>query len=287
MDIYWIADKKKCGPITVPDIISRVQMGELSPETKGWHVGCEQWMPLRELPALADFLQETPAEAAPAAEPVEAESAVAPAGEGLPTGLPENAVRVYLPSPASRLLARLVDISLYMALLYTAFYVRQIPYDAALMPSNPLIWLGYVVLEALLVNFTGGTPGKHLLGIQLRVVGEGQMSIGRSLSRSCLAFIGGMGMMVSLLPLIMMGFSWWQLRSRGITMWDARCQTLPIMLRPSFVLRQILAVLVIFMAFNITCTCMEPWLEPMVQQVESQSPEAGQFLRSMMPPPGK
>ena len=212
------------------------------------------------------------------------EMAAAPAPEERPAGVPENAVRVYLPSPASRLLARLVDMSLYTALLYSAMYVRQIPYDAALLPSNPLVWLGYVALEALLVYYLGGTPGKYLLGVQVRCVGEGNMTLGRSFSRSCMSFIGGMGMMVSLLPLIMMGFSWWQLRSRGITMWDARCQTLPIMLQPVSILRQFLAIVMIFIAFNITCSCMAPWLEPMVQQVETQSPEAGQFLRSMMPP---
>lgn len=282
MDIYWIADKKKCGPITVPDIISRVQMGELTPDTKGWHVGCEQWMPLRELPALADFLAEKPAGPGPE-QPVPAE----PAPEERPAGLPENAVRVYLPSPAARLTARLVDISLYTALLYTALYIRQVPFSSSLMPSNPLIWLGYVLLEALLISSLGTTPGKFMLGIQVRCVGEGQMPLGRALSRSCLVFVGGMGMMVSLLPLLMMGFSWWQLRSRGITMWDARCQTLPFMLKPSSFGRQLVALFLIFMSVNITLNCMEPWLEPMVQQVEQQAPEMGQMLRSMMPPAEK
>lgn len=284
MDIYWIADKKKCGPVTVPDIISRVQMGELSPDTKGWHAGCEQWMPLRELPALADFLQEKPAEPEKPEMPLPEDAA----GEGsLPAGIPEGAVRVYLPSATSRLLARMVDISLYSALLYTALYLRQVPFDAALLPSNPLVWLGYVVLEALLIYYLGGTPGKFLLGIQVRCVGEGELTLGRSLARSCLAFIGGMGMMVSILPLLMMGFSWWHLRTRGMTMWDARCHTLPIMFKPMAVLRQFAAVFVIMIAFNITLSCMEPWLEPMVQQVEQQSPEMGRVLRSMMPPAQK
>ncbi|MBQ9835074.1 MAG: DUF4339 domain-containing protein [Akkermansia sp.] len=56
MDIYWIENGKRKGPVTVPDIISLVQMGELTPDTQGWHAGCAAWMPLRELPALADFL---------------------------------------------------------------------------------------------------------------------------------------------------------------------------------------------------------------------------------------
>lgn len=66
MDIYWIKDKHRCGPATVPDVISLVQMGDISPDTLGWHAGCKSWMPLRRLPALADFLDEL--QEAPAAE---------------------------------------------------------------------------------------------------------------------------------------------------------------------------------------------------------------------------
>lgn len=58
MDIYWIKDKQRRGPATVPDILSLVQSGELTPDTLGWHAGCTGWQPLRELPALCDFLRE-------------------------------------------------------------------------------------------------------------------------------------------------------------------------------------------------------------------------------------
>ena len=84
--------------------------------------------------------------------------------------LPPGAVRVYLPTPVERLLARLADISLYMALFYGVIYARQIPFDVALLPSSPMVWLGYVVLEALLVYFIGTTPGKAMLGMQVRAL---------------------------------------------------------------------------------------------------------------------
>lgn len=284
MDIYWIADKKKCGPATVPDVLSLVQMGELSPDTRGWHAGCERWMPLRELPALADFLQEreepVAEEPEPGLPPVPAEG---PEAEPRPVGVPENAVKVYLPSPAARLLARFVDMALYMALVFGVIYVRQIPFTSMLLPSSPLVWMGFVLLETGLLSYLGTTPGKALLGIHVRCVGEGSMTFGRSLSRSCLVFIGGVGMMVSLLPLFMMGYSWWTLRSRGITMWDARCSTLPLMFRPLAPLRMFVAVAVIFGCFNVTSLCMQPWLDDMVVAIEQESPEAGRWMRSMLP----
>ncbi len=275
MDIYWIADKKKCGPATVPDVLSLVQMGELTPDTRGWHAGCEQWMPLRELPALADFLQEKQEEEALPEVPGETETPS--------PGVPEGAVRVYLPSPAVRLLARLVDMALYLALVYGVIYVRQIPFNAFLLPSCPLLWVAFVALEAGLVSSLGTTPGKALLGIQVRRVNSGPMTLGCALSRASMVFVCGMGMMVSLLPLFMMGYSWWMLRSRGISLWDARCATLPLMLKPASVARQILAVCVVFACFHVSSLCLQPWLPGMIEAVERESPEAGQYLRGLLP----
>ncbi len=275
MDIYWIADKKKCGPATVPDVLSLVQMGELTPDTRGWHAGCEQWMPLRELPALAGFLQEKQVEEALPEVPGETETP-SPGG-------PEGAVRVYLPSPAVRLLARLVDMALYLALVYGVIYVRQIPFNAFLLPSCPLLWVAFVALEAGLVSSLGTTPGKALLGIQVRRVNSGPMTLGCALSRASMVFVCGMGMMVSLLPLFMMGYSWWMLRSRGISLWDARCATLPLMLKPASVARQILAVCVVFACFHVSSLCLQPWLPGMIEAVERESPEAGQYLRGLLP----
>ncbi len=280
MDIYWIKDKKKCGPATVPDVLSLVQMEELTPDTRGWHAGCDQWMPLRELPALADFLQEKEEPVSDAELPPVPE---ADTGEAPPPGLPEGAVRVYLPSPAVRLLARLVDMALYVLLVFGVIYVRQIPFTPAWLPSSPLMWIGFVVLEGILVASLGTTPGKALLGIRLHCVNGERMTVVRALSRAGLVFIGGMGMMVSLLPLFMMGYSWWMLRSRGITMWDVRCATLPLQFSPTRVIRQVLAVVVVFNCVYLTAHCLQPWLLPMVELVEQQSPEMGKTLRGMLP----
>ncbi len=291
MDIYWIADKKKCGPATVPDVLSLVQMGELTPDTKGWHAGCDQWMPLRELPALADFLQQKKQEEAevetlpPVPDAPEMENPV-PAVEAEPspdTPLPPGTVRVFLSSPASRLLARLVDMALYMTLVFGVVYAREIPFTTALLPSAPVVWIGFILLEACLVSYLGTTPGKALLGIQVRSVNGTPMSFGRSCARACWVFVGGMGMMVSLLPLFMMAYSWWTLRSRGITMWDARCSTLPLQFVRTSVVRQFMAVVVLMACLHVSSYCLQPWILPMVEAVEQQSPETGQWMRQLMP----
>ncbi len=288
MDIYWIIGKKQCGPATVPDVISLVQMEELTPDSLGWHAGCEHWMPLRELPALADFLQERPAqESQDDLPPVPGEGEPAVETPAKAPDLPHGAVRVYLPSPGVRLLARLVDMALYVTLLFGVIYVREIPFNASLLPSSPLAWIAFVLLEACLLRALGTTPGKALLGIHVRSVDGSELGFGRAFARSCLVFLGGVGMMVSLLPLFMMGYSWWVLRTRGITMWDARCTTLPLQMAPTRLARQLIALAVVFGCVQLTSYCMQPWFLPMIETVEQQSPEAGQWMRQLLPPEQK
>ena len=148
-----------------------------------------------------------------------------------------------------------------------------------------MVWLGYVLLEAVLVHFLGTTPGKAMLGIQVRCGGEGRMTVGRSLSRACLVFVGGLGMMISVLPLIMMVFSLVTLRKKGITMWDARCATLPLQMQPAKTMRRFLAILAIMIAFQLAGSCLVPWTEEMMTAVEAQNPALAEWLRESLPAP--
>lgn len=303
MEIYWVQDGKKKGPSTVPDMISLVRLGEISADTLGWHAGCKAWMPLRELPALADFLKKKPAE--PAAEQGEDEtlppvpSAEAPAvspetektEEKAPASpadgkLPAGVERVWLPSPSTRLLARAVDVVLYMGLVYSAIYVQQLPYNATLLPSSPLFWLGFIAAEAALLSFFGTTPGKSFFGIRIVAFSEGQaepLGLLRSLGRALMVFVGGMGMMCSFLPVVMSGFSWWMLKKHGITYWDARMSTFPAQNRPTGLPRRLLAVILIFFCLEVVGFCLQPWLPGVMEDLRTQSPETAESLQRFMP----
>lgn len=282
MDIYWIKEKKRCGPATVPDVLSLLQTGELSPETLGWHPGCAGWLPLRELPALSDFLTPPEAETAP-----QEEAELPPIPPAETENAPDGAtiVRVYLPSPGMRLLARMVDIALYFTLVYGVVYVRQIPFEPLLLPGSPLFWLPFILLETALVSVLGTTPGKAMLGIYIRsVVDNGALGAWRSFSRAMLVFVAGMGMMFSFLPLVMMGFALWSIKRRGITLWDARSGTLPLQTSPTHPLRRILAIVLLVVCFHLVSLCMEPWLPPMLEAIGTQSPETAEWLRNLTPP---
>lgn len=293
MDIYWLENKKKCGPATVPDVISRMELGELTPDTPGWHAGCSGWMPLKELPAMADFLRHDAEETAEDEEDAPAAGDDTPTDAARPHTEPADAAEppplpILMPPPLLRFMARLVDIGLYAALVYTMIYVRELPFTTALLPSNPMVWLPYIVLEAAMVNFFGATPGKLLLGIRISRIGEPQETPGflQSLNRAVQVYIGGMGMMFSFMPFIMCGFSLWVIRKRGISFWDTRCATLPALVRIPNPLRLIGAVLLLILCLQIVSLCLQPWMEPMLQQLSEQSPEFGHWLRQNMPPQG-
>ena len=299
MDIYWIdKERKRCGPATVPDMISKVRTGELSADdTLGWHAGAVGWVPLKELPALTDFLcerapkhitydpndplpelddRDTPPTLAPEAEQEK------PSEEDMPRGV----LRVYLPPPRVRLLARMVDMGVYAVLVYAACYWLQVPFKPSLLPFGPLLWLGMLVLEPLLLCTLGTTPGKHMFGIRVRHLEPGTagtLTFRRAAGRTMFMFVMGLGMMFSLLPVLAMLISRWQLRSRGITAWDAHSSTLPVQERPVPATRGLLAVLVLFCCVQLTSVFMAPWQPAMLEMISDVSPEWGEKLRALSP----
>ncbi len=298
MDIYWIEQGKRKGPVTVPDIISLVQMGELTPDTKGWHAGCSQWMPLRELPALVDFLgtpknADKPTTQPESAAPAEPAAAQLPAGlppvpgQGIPTAAfptgKATMLEVFPAAPLARLFARLTDSALYTALALGVCYTLGVDYNSYYTPSSPFFWLPMVVLEALCLSRMGTTPGKMLMGIRLAsLVGTPRISFGRALLRSALVFFLGTGLMMFPVGVVMMLFSYWSLRSRGICLWDARTTTLPVQPAKSGLGRFAAAAITIYMALTAAGLFMQPWLPTMLDEIEKQSPEAARQLRGWM-----
>ena len=292
MDIYWIKDKQRRGPATVPDILSLVQSGELTPDTLGWHAGCTGWQPLRELPALCDFLREpepeTEEEALQAGDtPPEAEE-TAPEPEGkAPSGESPQALRVVVPGPAPRALARLVDMALYAAIFLLGCSLLRVPFSPVLLPGSPVFWLPYLLCEALLIRLWGTTPGKALFGIRIGAIAPAGIrppSWGQAALRALLVFACGLGMMLSFLPLIMGAMTWWQIRERGVALWDARLGLLPMLLKPVSAARLLSALLLLLVCVQVISQSMSPWVEPMLDMISAESPELGESLRRLTRP---
>ncbi|MDO5471065.1 MAG: RDD family protein [Akkermansia sp.] len=294
MDIYWIKEKKQHGPATVPDIISLVQMGELTPDTLGWHAGCTTWAPLRELPALADFLGElhatTKAANLPPAEPQAplpptAEAPAAPTQTQASAPQTEAAAadvsRITLPQPRTRLMARLIDSSLYAAIAAYIVYKLGISFTEML---QPLFWAPMVLLEAILLTWWGTTPGKRLMGITISSFSPGgaPMTFGRAFFRSLSVNVIGMGCFLFPVCLATMVIAHVMLTRRGITLWDAQCFTLPIQRKAIGLRHFILGGLIIYFAMQLTSQALIRTPGTM-ELLEQTSPDMAKTLREMMP----
>ncbi len=303
MRIYWIQDKKKHGPASVPEIISRVQMGELTPDTKAWHKGCEQWMPLAELPALADCAaQLLPLSKGQVATDEQIEQ-LPPIPELPPvpstnpqpedefyrfnpkTGTvntPEGEIRI---APAwARFVARMVDCTLYATLAMALIYAFKLPFNEYLLPSGPTFWLPMLLIEALLLSRFGTTPGKKLMGIRLISLDiVPPLSFGRALSRGFSVAVLGMGCFLFPFNVIMMLVAFFMLRRRGITLWDARAATLPVQRTERSGSGIIMAAISIFIGIHLIGYFMQPWLPTMIDRIGEASPELAEKLNKLTP----
>ncbi len=305
VDIYWIVQKKKQGPITVAEAISRVQAGDLDEHVQAWHNGCSDWMPLRELPAMQEFFalpQASPTaveqdcsmadhdgDLTSSASAVEASpyaDATSPISEFQKQISSAKMTQLYLPSASQRFFARMVDYSFYMMLYFTFIYILSINFSMALMPSNPLIWLPTVAIEACLIYRFRTTLGKKLMGVYIFSLNPAErLSFIRSLKRSFLVFFIGMGMMLFSFPIplimIAMGLSYWKLRKRGISMWDLRAISLPLQKAPPRIGSYMLAVLFITVNLHLVSMCFErSWSVSFDQYIEKHMDELYHILPS-------
>ena len=66
MEIFLHIDGQKTGPLTIYDVRDQLRSGKITPDTKAWVKGMQQWQPLRELESLKESLEIQVADAGPA-----------------------------------------------------------------------------------------------------------------------------------------------------------------------------------------------------------------------------
>lgn len=304
MEIYWIENKRQCGPASVPDVLSMIEAGDASWETRGWHRGCPRWMPLRELPALSYYAWRTEhAHGGPegagngagdeADAPVQSSRAADAGGtvdldgEAKVEDAAQNPLIVPMPSPSLRLLARLTDSFLYLTLAIAVLRAAGSGFHLAY--GTPLLWVPMCALEGWIICRFGTTPGKGLLGFGVTTFENRKLALGQSMLRACLVFLLGMGMMYfPILAPLMMGLSWYQVRKKGLSSWDARLLTVPRMrvaeVRPE---RILLSLVIIFVCLQLTGWMLLGWA-PEIQSslheaMNDSPPEVHRLIDSMFP----
>lgn len=263
MEIYWVENKKQCGPISVSDIISKIEVGELTAETMGWHSGCETWRPLRELPALAFYFDR------------EKRDDSLEKGEKR-NDAPDEPISVQVitaPTAVMRLLARVVDSALYMLLAFGILRALQMPFCAYYF--SPLLWLPMYFVEGWLLHVFGTTPGKKLFGIEVSRLDGSHLTMGQGINRSLQVFFFGVGFMYSILPLVTMTMSAYHVRTRGLTLWDARCKVFPKVLKPCGAERILAAVALIFCCLYLSGMLFQAWMPDMLAWLQDTAQSEG------------
>ncbi len=272
MYIYWLENQRRCGPATVPDVLSKIHLGELTWDTLGWHSGCQEWLPLRCLPALADFAELDP----PQMDKGEEERQPQPVLREAP--IPVQPVR--LPTPMVRFAARVTDCTIYATLVLGVAYALGLQFHPYLLPGHPLFWVGMPVLEALLLRIWRTTPGKRWMGIKVTCASKaGYLTM---LGRSLCVFVFGMGCMLPLLMLIMCFFSYRNVRRCGLARWDTLSGVIPVALPTTTPAMVFLMVPFILLCMQLCSYFVFPWLPDMIQLMQEQNPQAAEFIQRLM-----
>ena len=133
--------------------------------------------------------------------------------------------------PWRRLFARTVDTFtagpvLFLLLIFA--FSATMPVQAAGFAKaveNPIVayivlYLVWLLAEALLLSLFGTTPAKWLFGIRVEHPGGNLLSFSEALNRSFLVFVQGLGFGIPFVSLFTQFFAYRRLTKTGTTLWD-------------------------------------------------------------------
>ncbi|BCU75748.1 RDD family protein [Luteolibacter sp. LG18] len=199
MDFWIIREGEKAGPFPDYEIRRKIESGELSPADPVWSEGMAAWTPVGEVEMFRVTLERPPV---------------------LPPPLPAHAI----PAPPvwRRFLARMFDLALYLAVLWSALAFAKVDLKAAIESVAVALFhlVPWFALEAGLIHWFATTPGKALMGLRVLNRDGSRLSFRQSFRRAALVLTAGVGMGFSLLFPLCMAVSWVSVRRIGASLWD-------------------------------------------------------------------
>lgn len=283
MDIYWIQDHEKKGPLPEVEVISMLEAGLIPENARAWHAGCAEWVRIHDLPVLKEMfaireeeeklrkpgkdIPENDAEIS-AAEPVDGESVTEEAEKK-----PEEDVVLVVPYPYVRFLGRMADVMMHMTLYLAVLRLLGLGFSPDFLPGSyeALLYLclPLVLIEAAFVATLGTTPGKAMLGISVRDYLGRRLSFSTAFRRSLFVMVLGLGCFAPSLMVLALFFSWWWVRRFGFTPWDRKLGTTDV-LNDSLTLRKVVMTLVlIILCLQIMYMLLIPWLPEMEEYISA------------------
>lgn len=285
MDIYWIQDHEKKGPLPEVEVISMLEAGLIPENARAWHAGCVEWVRIHDLPVLKEMFairaeeeeRRKAGEDAPkneaaeisVAEPVDGESVTEEEAE---KDQEEDVVMV-VPYPYVRFLGRMADVMMHMTLYLAVLRILGLGFSPDFLPGSyeALLYLclPLVLIEAAFVATLGTTPGKAMLGVSVRDYRGSRLPFSTAFRRSLFVMVLGLGCFAPSLMVLALFFSWWWVRRFGFTPWDRKLGTTDV-LNDSLTLRKVVMTLVlIILCLQIMYVLLIPWLPEMEAYVSA------------------
>lgn len=279
MDIYWIQNHEKKGPLPEVEVISMLEAGLIPEDARAWHAGCAEWVRIHDLPALRGIYAgsrregeegrngeeerlETPGGEEAPALPADAdclpEEGRAATEEGMPLAVPYAYVRF---------LGRMADVMMHMTLYLAMLRGVGVAFSPGFLPGSyeALLYLclPMVLMETAFLGTLGTTPGKAMLGVSVRDYRGRRLTFSMAFRRSLLVMVLGLGCFAPSLMLLALFFSWWWVRRFGFTPWDRKMGTTDV-LNDSLSFRKVVMTLVlIILCLRIMYILLLPWLPEM------------------------
>ncbi len=290
MDIYWIENHEQRGPLPAVEVVSMLENGLIPADSNAWHSGCAEWMPLRDLPAIRSLFSLKDAEADATDAPEDTDPADEDNGESGesanpaeqstestdPTA-PEPGLVLVVPYPYVRLLARLVDLLMYLMFYFGALRLMDVGFQSDLFPglsyqSLLYICLPMVVIESVLLSKFGTTPGKGVLGVGVCDYLGRRLSFLDAFKRSLFVMILGCGCYIAPFCGATVFFSWWWVRMIGFTPWDRKLGTTAVLVVPITWRKLIVSVALMVMCAYVIYVCVLPWASEIEAYMQTTAP---------------
>lgn len=204
---FYAVGDERIGPVAEAELRRWLAVGKIPPDTLVWAPGLEQWTPAEQV---IDFRPGEEPEPEPATTPP-------PPPPSRPSPGHPSQLR-----PWVRYWARMLDLALFSFLVGLALDPVAGDFD----PEQPdyaflaVSFLLVVMLEALSVAIWGTTPGKALLRVRLRRADGTRLDLRQSVQRAFRVFVVGEGMLLPIVTIACMAFSFQRLMGRGLTWWD-------------------------------------------------------------------
>ncbi|MFP6875141.1 MAG: RDD family protein [Verrucomicrobiales bacterium] len=229
MEIFLHIDGQKIGPLTIYDVHEKLRRGDITPETRAWAKGMEEWQPLRDLDPLKDSIEVYIADAGANEITInEDEREILSQRVGV--------LNTEKPRPWLRFWARLIDTPILLApgILLMHQYLGSETLNAMLFGTGTApnftdvavffaaMAVSWVITETLLLTCTNTTPGKWSFNIKIQKESGERLDFSSALQRSFGVFVFGMGLNYIISQIICNFLAYLTLTKQGKTYWDKK-----------------------------------------------------------------